>query len=229
MRRFDRFSREDGGLLIVPESVDKQFVTWNLGNILEGFRYFFELNNRWPIHTDLQECRFLPTAKSIERKFGGIKRIRGLLGLQETDLARGVHRSGISKRIWARGRNLEQIVYKELLRVFHEPFVHNQSRFFFLDKEVRVDFLVYHQGGKFAVDVFHADENKARYKNNIRMKLLVYKNFPEKLFIVSGNPEIAVETGRSNNQGENTQIMDLPAFLQNLSSYRPLRNPYDGS
>ena len=187
------FLRQDKGLLIVPNNKPKKNVSWTLDNVLCGFRYFYEQHGRWPVHVDLKNCQYLPNVKTLERKFKGITNIRSLLGILNNNFSSGENRSKISKETGVRGFQLEEIVYSKLIEIFYEPYVHYQSRVkVSSESSLRVDFLVYHKNGKFAIDVFFPDSDITRFSANIRIKAKIYQSFSFTLFLCKciGNPTI---------------------------------------
>src|SRR3989338_5371735 len=122
------FLKQEKGLLVVPENVQKYHVSWTIDNIICGFQKFFVDNGRWPVAADMRLCPYLPNVKTLERKFGGIKKVRLVMGLDLVDFASGESRSKISKNIGERGFQIEEQLYKTLTKRFHEPFVHCQAR-----------------------------------------------------------------------------------------------------
>ena len=133
---------------------------------------------------------YLPNVKTLERKFGGIVSIRRHLGIQNADYRSGEERSQTATRVGRGGFSLEESVYHRLVNLFHEPFVHNQARIVVGEQHLKVDFIVYHKQGRFAVDVFYPDTNRQRYSNNIALKYKTYFNFPLTLYLCIGNEEI---------------------------------------
>ena len=116
---------------------------------------------------------------------------------------------------------------------FHEPYVHNQSRVIIDDNlSVRVDFIVYHLKGKFAVDVFYPEENRTRFNNNVRMKYKLYKNFPFTIYLCIGNQAINNEMIKVSDKSskelrsENVKPITYEGFIEKLGEYTPLENPY---
>ena len=230
----NNFYKQDKGLLIPPGGVPKRRVSWTLDNILEGFRHFYKENNRWPIGLEVDKYEYLPCVRIIEKKFGGITNIRKLLGLKQDDYRFGDIRSRKAKEIGKRGFLLEQKVYEILIALFHEPYVHNQSRVVVGDSitSFRVDFNVYHKDGKFAVDVFHPAGDKVRFSNKIAYKYTLYRNFPYKIYLCIGNLDITnsmisinrqVATKRRN---KNLILTTYNDFVNKMGEYVPLDDPY---
>jgi hypothetical protein len=230
----DRYSQPTG-LLIPPEGTDKTFISWTLDNVLEGFKYYFKQHNKWPDHLDLNTCAYLPSVKTLERKFGGMKGIRSELGLNDIDHGKGTARSKIATSIGKRGFNLEEEVYSILVNKFYEPFVHYEARITKSTesgKSLNVDFLVYHNKGKFAVDVFWPDSALRRFEANAYMKFKTYWKFPYKLFLVVGNPTITksmmdIFIHNTKYQNNNLALLSMNDFIKQVGEYQALLNPYN--
>lgn len=229
-----KFYRQESGLISIPFGYTKWQVTWTLDNVLEGFKHFFSEHGRYPMAHELVNCAYLPTPKTLDRKFGGITKIRGLLGLNDVDYRKGALRSAVSARIGKRGFDLEEEMYQMLASRFHEPFVHYQSRIALsaYGSSTRVDFLVYHRDGKFAIDVFYPDNERSRFSNNVAMKIKIYKNFPFRVYLVVGNPEIGSEmivenqTNAVNYRNANIVMLTKEEFSKTVGEYQPLPDPY---
>lgn len=228
-----KFYKQENGILIPPKDKSKFHISWNLNNIIEGFKYYYHENKRWPSHLDINQCPYLPNVKTLERKFGGITTIRKLLGLKETDYSKGIVRSEIAKKIGRRGYELEEKVYKMLCNRFHEPFVHYQSRVKMNGYlSINVDFIVFHSAGKFAIDVFYPEGDKKHFSNNVSIKYRIYKNFPYILYLCIGNEKISeimiqVNINSSKNlRNSYVRLISFKNFLNEIINYVPLNNPY---
>ncbi|MFA6524654.1 MAG: hypothetical protein WCT33_00110 [Patescibacteria group bacterium] len=227
-----KYYKQENGLINIPNGYDKFHVSWNIDNILSGFRQYYKENNRWPVASDMKNCTYLPTVKTLERKFGGITNIRKELGLTETNYTKGATRSRKSKILWDRGFNAEQEVYVVLNDYYHEPFVHNQARVVVDDTTLKVDFIVYHKNGKYAVDVFFPDTEISHFTNNIIHKINTYKNFPYKIYLVVSNKEISnsiIEERTKTlkvNKNINVELLSFDTFVKEISKYKALSDPY---
>jgi hypothetical protein len=224
------YYRQEKGVINIPPDKDKFHISWTQDNILCGFRKFYEDNGRWPDHTD-NSCPYLPNVKTLQRKFGGITKIRSILGINDIDHRKGVYRSDISRIVGKRGFTLEEDVYKLLVDRFHEPFVHYQSRAM-PASGIRVDFVVYHKKGKFAIDVFYPDNNKIRFSTNVSLKYKTYKSFPFELYLCVGNDQLFTSDIENNiasskiDRNPNVILVGLNDFIQRMGQYQPLDNPY---
>ncbi len=63
-----KFFKQEKGLLIAPEGVQKYNISWTLDNIICGFKKFFEDNCRWPLDEDMRLSPYLPNVKTLQRK-----------------------------------------------------------------------------------------------------------------------------------------------------------------
>jgi len=227
-----KYFKQLTGLLIPPEGFDKWHVSWTLDNVLEGFKHFYNLNHRWPIGLDLRTCQYLPNAKTLERNFGGIIAVRQQLGISEPHFNAGSRRSDKAVNLASRGFVLEEEIYTILVKKFHEPYVHNQGRMSLGEgKTGRADFIVYHQHGKFFVDVFFPDTEYSRLVNNMVAKIRTYRHVDKDVFLVIGNPDIREKSIArylsSVKIKVNTHLKFLTrdSFLQMIGEYHSLANP----
>ena len=159
--------------------------------------------------------------------------IRRLLHLKVINYSKGAARSKIAKKISRRGYNLENEVYTTLVKRFHEPFVHNQSRVEIENnRSVNVDFLVFYKSGKFAIDVFFPESDKHRFSSNVSLKYRTYRKFPFILYLCIGNEEINNEmiknniNSHKNDRNNKAVLINLDNFLKELKKYQPLNNPF---
>lgn len=230
-----KFYKQPEGLLIPPPGFDKFHVAWTLENVLAGFRKFLEDNKRWPTIYEIDATPYLPSIRTLQRSFGGIKQVRRTLGVDEVDidLTRGERRSRAAAGMIKRGWGFEKEVFEYLLDKFHEPYVHNQARVY-LGSEVFVvlDFVVYHDKGKFAVDVFFPHSRKQNFSTNINAKYRAYKDFPFTVYLVIGNPDITEEEIAHNTsraitlRNKNAKLLSYKAFKEVVGKLEPLTDPY---
>ncbi len=133
---------------------------WKLEELQSGLRNFFEKHQRYPTATEVDAYPYLPSARTIERSFGGLVALRKKLGLGiEHDYRAGSHSSNRAHIINKRAHILEAKVYSFLTSRFGKEFVHREF-FFTDDHRTRADFFVYDNKEGFCVDVF--------YPNSIR-------------------------------------------------------------
>ena len=135
-------------------------ILWGLERIQEGLKRFHEENGRYPTATEFDEYAYLPRAKTIERRFGGLIELRKQLKLgKENDLRSGEHSSKRAHTINQRAHATEKDVYDFLTKRFGRELVHREY-FFTDDHRTRADFFVYDAGKGFCVDVFYPSSRR---------------------------------------------------------------------
>ncbi len=133
---------------------------WEIKDIGNGFKKFYTLYGHYPASHEIDTFEFLPSARSIQRRFGGLVHIRERLGLDTSfDLRTGEHSSRRAKKINTRAHALEKRVYDYLVNKFSVEFVHREH-FFTDDRRTRTDFFVYCRDSNFSVDVFFPQDRR---------------------------------------------------------------------
>ncbi|OHA26332.1 MAG: hypothetical protein A3C06_04810 [Candidatus Taylorbacteria bacterium RIFCSPHIGHO2_02_FULL_46_13] len=128
---------------------------WTLEELAEGLESFYKQYSRYPTATEVDAYDYLPSARQIERRFGGLVELRKRLKLDsQTDFRSGIHSSQRAHSINKRAHEIEQTVYEFLQNVFKKEFVHREY-FFTDDQRTRADFFVYDSRKGFCVDVFY--------------------------------------------------------------------------
>ncbi|MDO8552203.1 MAG: hypothetical protein Q7S01_01585 [bacterium] len=160
---------------------------WTVDKIKEGFERFKNEHGRLPRALEIDQLEYLPSSRNIQKRFGGLARLRKQLGYSDVHFGKGSFRSEIASRVKDRGRKTELALEKVLRDRFGEVFVHTEK--FFESSKNRVDFYVYSPDGNFGIDVFYTDT--MRYlKSNINIKMGKYRNFPIELFLVTANESL---------------------------------------
>lgn len=166
---------------------------WTKGELVAGFNHFKDLNGRFPTAHEIDVFPYLPTARSIQRSFGGLVNVRKeLFPLEIANYTKGLHRSGVAKQTYANGRSHEETFYTYLIKHFPEIAVHehkvirpgrvNSDFFIYLDEHIGV-----------VIDIFYA-ENIINLINVVNIKLKRYSLIiPETYLVVVGNPSITQE------------------------------------
>ena len=157
---------------------------WTAENIREGFERFKNEHGRLPRAPEIDQLEYLPSSRNIQKRFGGLARLRGQLGYSDVHFGKGIFRSEIAARVNGRGRNAELALEKILCKKFGEVFVHTEK--IFDSSKNRVDFYIYSPDGNFGIDVFYTETMKY-LKSNINIKMGKYRNFPIELFLVAAN------------------------------------------
>lgn len=155
---------------------------WTLEDLKAGIDHFYQENGKFPTVSDLDKIEYLPSARWIQIKFGGMVKVRKDLGYLDTHLGIGKYRSGIAQKINEEGLDFEHEMEKILINKFGEPFVHIQKRVGF--GRSRLDFYVYHKNGAFGVDVTVISGHFRNVQTNINIKIAKYKNLNFPIFFV---------------------------------------------
>jgi hypothetical protein len=131
---------------------------WTLENIAKGIKDFYSEHNRYPTANDFDTYSKLPSARHIQRKFHGLKKLRETLKLSEKDFTKGSH-----------SRNRAQFIFtrqKKVLSGVHRYIKENLSKskivrdFSFTDDgRSRVDFYLQNKAQNCAVDVFYSKDD----------------------------------------------------------------------
>jgi len=202
---------------------------WTIDKIKEGFERFRVEHGRLPMAPEIDKLDYLPSSRQIQRKFGGLEKLRALLGYEDTHFGKGIFRSEIATRINVRGRDAELALEKILREKFGEVFVHTER--IFDDSKIRVDFYVYSPDGNFGVDVFYTETMRDLQKN-INLKIDKYQKFPHQLFLVVGNDQFRQEdldkymVSKIKALPQNTTIATLETLLNTIKSKRSYPNPF---
>ena len=183
-------------------------------NIKQGFERFLSEYKRLPTSPEIDKLDYLPSSRQIQRKFGGLEKLREQLGYEDTHFGKGSFRSEIGTRSNVRGRDTEIALEKILREKFGEVFVHTER--IFDDSKNRVDFCIYSPDGIFGIDIFYTETMKDLQKN-VNLKIDKYINFPHKLFFVVGNDNF---TQGDLDEYSSLKIKSLPAGVEiiNLKS-----------
>ena len=204
-------------------------IKWTIEEIKRGFEAFLEAHRRYPTALDIDQYELLPSSRQIQRRFGGLIQLRTILGLPQDflDFTRGNIRSTVSKKISARGIDVEKLIYDLLISRFGEICVHEQKPFGYYKNKSRLDFLVYCKNFKFGVDVFFANDVHS-LGGCINIKEKSYKNIDFDLIFLSANNDIAQTTidifieHKSNILDPYIKILNLENFQNFINKIEPL-------
>lgn len=131
-------------------------IPWTLEELQSGLQEFFSKHKRYPTATEVDEFEYLPSSRSIERRFGGLVALRTKLGLgKNKDFRTGEHSANRARTINVRAHKVEKEVYDFLVNRFGKEFVHREF-FFTDDHRTRADFFIFDSKNGFCVDVFYA-------------------------------------------------------------------------
>lgn len=133
---------------------------WKDEELRAGLENFYTKHGRYPTAPEVDAHPYLPSARTIERRFGGLVELRKSLGLDtQSDFREGAHSSARAHKINTRAHMIEQDVYEYLKGRFGKQFVHREY-FFLDDKRTRADFFVYDSTSGFCVDVFYPSDRR---------------------------------------------------------------------
>jgi hypothetical protein len=135
------------------------------------FDVFYKEHNRYPTSGDIN-LYFDFSAKTVGRKYGGMKKLREVLGLEVIDYTTGNERSKKALDSYKISLVEQKKIYKKLLKIFNEYHIHRECPFGDSSRQ-RSDFKIFHKGGSFYVDVYYA-ENYANMGGCINAKLKKY-------------------------------------------------------
>lgn len=201
---------------------------WTKENIKEGFEKFYLEYGRLPIAPEIDKLDYLPSSRQIQRKFGGLEKLREVLGYKDTNFGRGLYRSNLAHRANRKGRETELELEKILRKKFNEVFVHTER--IFDNSKNRVDFYIYSPSGNFGIDIFYTNTMQDLQKN-INVKIDKYQKFPNDLYLVVANPifvqeELDSYSGRkSKTLPPNTSIITLETLLKLIRKKKAYKNP----
>lgn len=154
-----------------------------LDNIREGLERFNREHGHYPTADEIDSCRYLPSSRQIQKKLGGLKRVREILGLHDHDYRRGSRRQVAIDKFLKLSTTSEKETREFLDKRYGEICVHEEKRYG--DGRNRVDFFVYAKEN-FAVEVFNTYSLRNLGKN-LNSKLHKFNDFPFKLyFVVTG-------------------------------------------
>ncbi len=133
---------------------------WKLEELNAGLENFNTTHGHYPTAPEIDTYPYLPSARTIERSFGGVVELRKTLGLDtQIDLREGAHSSKRASTINVQAREVKKEVLTYLLKIFGRQSVH--SKYSFIDdKRTRVDFFVQDSSGGFCVDVLYPSDRR---------------------------------------------------------------------
>ncbi|MEO5499019.1 MAG: hypothetical protein ABIR46_00800, partial [Candidatus Saccharimonadales bacterium] len=155
---------------------------WNLEVIKQGIDAYREEFGYFPTAFDFDKCSYLPSARQVQRSFGGLESLRTQLGYKELNYTKGALRRSRSIAGFTNGTLAEDELEKLLIEFFGEPYVHTQKRYY-KDHKNRYDFFIYYQEGYLGVDIFTT--SRIEYIGpNLRHKITKYRNVPQSTPII---------------------------------------------
>ncbi len=133
---------------------------WKIEELRAGLEDFNTKHGHYPTAPEIDTHPYLPSARTIERSFGGVIELRKTLGFDtQVDLREGAHSSKRASTINVRAHSVEKEVLTYLSKLFGGQSVHTKYSFFD-DKRTRVDFFVNDRSGGFCVDVLYPNDRR---------------------------------------------------------------------
>jgi hypothetical protein len=206
-------------------------VRWTLETVREGIEKFILDHNRPPTAVDFDTTPYLPSARHIQRVFGGLAALRAALGYELQDFTKGTARSAIATAAGVRGVEAEEALELVLMQRFGEPYVHSQKRYIRGGKS-RYDFFIYAKDYSFGVDIF-ATERREYIEKNVRHKIRKYAETSQRIpiyFVLAGESFTSddtepVEYMMLRHTYPNIHLMTLADFLIFIDTLQPLARP----
>lgn len=169
---------------------------WKIEEIKAGLEHFYKEHNRYPTAPEVDKYPYLPSARTIERSYGGLVALRADLRLGGNhDFRTGEYSAERARTINKRGSESEKEVYNLLVKTFGKEFVHREY-FFIDDRRTRADFFVYDRNGGFCIDVFYPSDRR-NLTGCVNSKLNKYVGDQ-----MNSYPIIFLQMNKSINQGE---------------------------
>ncbi len=167
--------------------------SWTIENIEAGFEQYFIEYGHYPNSRELDEYKYLPTRRYIERNFGGIQTIRKTLRLKHeiTDNHRGKGRSDIAQMAFLRANKYEEEYYDFLIKRIPPVFVHEHKVMRNNGDKTDTDFFIYtSEINGFAIDLFFARDLDS-LRGQINIKLPKYQHLECNVYFISVNKTIS--------------------------------------
>lgn len=207
-------------------------IRWTLDIIKEGINTFFKDYGRYPTARDFDTAPYLPSARQVQRMYGGLPSLREVIGITELDYTKGDLRRKIGLKGHFDGLSAEESLEVVLMRHFGEPYVHTQKRYGVHHKN-RYDFFVYCHNECFAVDIFSTGRTDY-IATNIRHKITKYKEVGPFVvyFVVAGDyidDDISAATKRLPvlKSLPHIRVRTEASFIKEVTGKQPLTTPVD--
>ena len=100
---------------------------WNEEKLKVAFDRFIAENGRLPTAPEVDKTEYLPSARQIQRRFGGLRQLRRLLNYEITDFGSGRSRSRIATGGNLRGKEAERELEQQLSELFGEAYLNSEN------------------------------------------------------------------------------------------------------
>lgn len=200
--------------------------TYSIEEIKIGFERFLRERGHYPTAPEIDMCAYLPSARQMQRNFGGLPKLREQLGLVDTNFGVGKFRSAIAGSRNRTGFKAERDLERILIDHFGEPFVHVEKPIDETGRR-RFDFFIYARDVKFGIDVFYS-ETKHDIQNNVNIKIDNYTGTSVPVYFVLANTKIPqsvldeVSLAKSRKPiPSNIKLVAMDNFLELVNGMRP--------
>lgn len=197
-------------------------ILWTTKKIKEGFDLFISENDRLPTSSEIDTLGYLPSARLIQKRFGGLQALREQFGYTDTHFGKGAYRGVIAHTAGLRSKQLEIDLHTELQSQFSESCIQREKAFF---GRRRVDFYIKTPSGNLGIDIFYA-ETMRTLQSSVNIKMKRYKEFTEPLYLTVANESICQKdlNGYIHNKKlslpENIHLVSLKTLRKDLKKYR---------
>lgn len=197
---------------------------WTLEKIKAGFESFYKSYNRYPTSHEIDHYLELPSARQIQRSFGGLVELRETLVLNgPTNFTKGEYSSERARTINNRSNRLEKEVYDLLVKRFGQICVHREF-FFTDDRRRRTDFFVYSKDGNFSIDTFYP-KDKYNFAGCLNSKMRTYDReleYPVIFLMMNSEMEedeiYKIIKNKKNQLRNNQRVLTFPQFKKFIAN-----------
>jgi len=180
---------------------------WTPERIKEGFEQFIIDNERLPTAAEVDTSERLPSSRYIQKRFGGLEKLRHELGYTDTHLGKGNFRSNIATEVGVRSKEITTNLHQQLLEQFGPDSVQTEKTF---SGQHRVDFFIHTPEGNFGIDIFYAETIRT-LQSSVNIKMKKFIEFTEPLYLTVANEDITQQ--QLNDYVKNKKI-PLPDNIQ---------------
>lgn len=181
---------------------------WTIENLKDGFDLFYDINGKYPTSGETDTFPFLPTRKTIERRFGGMVKLRETLCLDVPfNLTKGHTRSVVAKEAFKRAQDYEKDFFNELIKKIPEVRVHEHK--IMRPGDTASDFFIYtNKNEGIFIDLFYAKDMHS-LSGVVRIKSLKCLELKMPIyFILVGNTNISQEMLNQLNSNRKIKLLD---------------------
>lgn len=163
---------------------------WTPQKIKKGFEQFKNTHGRLPRAFEIDALEYLPSARYIQKRFGGLAYLRTELGYQQTHFGKGEFRSAIATNAGLRNKEMKQELERYLVQYFSVGKIQKEKHFY---ANYRVDFYINTDTTSFGIDIFYA-KNIKTLQGSVNIKMKKYQYFPDPLYLTVANTEISQQS-----------------------------------